>query len=404
MNILLLAPHPIYQERGTPIAVDLILKELSKLKDQVDVITYHEGREVKYDHITVHRILNIPFIHRIQPGFSWKKVICDIFMFFKVIRLVFKKDYQLVHAVEESVFIALVLKRLFKISYIYDMDSSLADQLVEKYTLLTPFAFLFNFLEGLAVRNAKAVMPVCDALACAVEKYKPEKVVILRDVSLLECVDSKANGNLKEELGIGGLLLMYIGNLAVYQGIDLLLESFALVLKKTDRVDLVIIGGEATDIQKYQKKSHHLGIYQKVHFLGPKSTEYLAWYLSEADILVSPRIKGKNTPMKLYSYLHSGKALLATNLQTHTQILDSKVAMLVEPAPEIFSKGMLRLIEDNALRLELGMAGKRLVGERFSYAIFHAKLNGLFDWLKMEMDQENSALSGTAEQSPNRRH
>ena len=31
MNILLLAPHPFYQERGTPIAVDLLLHGLGVL-------------------------------------------------------------------------------------------------------------------------------------------------------------------------------------------------------------------------------------------------------------------------------------------------------------------------------------------------------------------------------------
>ena len=59
--------------------------------------------------------------------------------------------------------------------------------------------------------------------------------------------------NLRVKLEISGLLLMYVGNLQVYQGIDLLLESFALVLKLAE-VDLVIIGGENSDIQKYQKK------------------------------------------------------------------------------------------------------------------------------------------------------
>jgi len=79
------------------------------------------------------------------------------------------------------VFIALVLKWLFKIPYVYDMDSSLAQQLVEKHPSLSPFTRLFNFFEGLAVRNAKAVVPVCAALAESIEKYHPEKIVILWD-------------------------------------------------------------------------------------------------------------------------------------------------------------------------------------------------------------------------------
>jgi hypothetical protein len=190
MNILFLAPHPFYEDRGTPIAVNLVLKVLSERSDTVDVITYHEGREVTFEGVTLHRTIKIPLINDIRPGFSWKKVICDVFMFFKAIRLVSKNRYQLVHAVEEAVFIALILKWVFGVPYVYDMDSSLAQQMIEKYPRLSLFESILNFFEGLAVRNAKAVIPVCDALAGIVEKYKPEKLLVLHDVPLLKEVGS----------------------------------------------------------------------------------------------------------------------------------------------------------------------------------------------------------------------
>lgn len=202
--------------------------------------------------------------------------------------------------------------------------------------------------------------------------------------------------SLRVKLEISGLLLMYVGNLEAYQGIDLLLESFALIVKKLAQVDLVIIGGENSDIQKYQKKALCLNTDRHVHFLGPKPVEHLGVYLSQADILVSPRIKGKNTPMKIYSYLDSGQAVLATALPTHTQLLDSRVAMLTEPTSEMFSEGMLRLTEDETLRRKLGMAGKKLIEERFSYASFCERLNDLFDWLQTEIEQEYNVTATKA--------
>lgn len=200
---------------------------------------------------------------------------------------------------------------------------------------------------------------------------------------------------MKAELGITGLVVMYVGNLEAYQGVDLLLESFALVQQKTDRVDLVIIGGQTPDIQKYQQKSFEQGIQKKVHFLGPKPVERLAEFLSEADILVSPRLTGKNTPMKIYSYLHSGKPLLATALLTHTQVIDSRVAMLAEPTCEAFSGAMLRLLEDKDLRMKLGTAGKQLIEEKYTYAVFRARLNGLMEWLEVEMRQGHTKTGNT---------
>ena len=186
MKVLVLAPHPFYQERGSPIALNAVLGVLSERGDQIDLVVYHEGKEVHHDNVIIHRIPSIPFANRIRPGFSWKKVVCDVFLFFTALRLVLKKHYHVVHAVEESVFIALMLKWCFKIPYIYDMDSSLPQQLAERYPFLRAFLGFFNFFEGLAVRNAIAVVPVCTALADSIDRYNPNKVVILQDVSFLK--------------------------------------------------------------------------------------------------------------------------------------------------------------------------------------------------------------------------
>jgi hypothetical protein len=186
LKVLVLAPHPFYQERGSPIALNAALGVLSERGDQIDLVVYHEGKEVHHDNITIHRIYSLPFVSHVRPGFSWKKVICDIFLFFTAMQLVLKKRYHVVHAVEESVFIALVLKWCFKIPYIYDMDSSLPQQLAERHPFLRAFLGFFNFFEGLAVRNAIAVVPVCTALADSIDRYNPNKVVILQDVSFLK--------------------------------------------------------------------------------------------------------------------------------------------------------------------------------------------------------------------------
>ena len=90
MNVLLLAPHPFYQDRGTPIAVRHLLRGLSERGDRVDVVTYHLGEPVRYRNVTIHRIACLPFIRSISPGPSWKKLVCDVLLFVKAIRLASK--------------------------------------------------------------------------------------------------------------------------------------------------------------------------------------------------------------------------------------------------------------------------------------------------------------------------
>lgn len=103
----------------------------------------------------------------------------------KAIKLVIanrKTPYTLVHAVEESVFIALFLKAVYGIPYIYDMDSSLALQVTEKWKLLKPLYPVLSVFEKLAVKYSLAVAPVCDSLGIIAEKYGAKSMVVLRDI------------------------------------------------------------------------------------------------------------------------------------------------------------------------------------------------------------------------------
>ena len=56
MNILLLAPQPFYQERGTPIAVRMLVETLCQAGNQVDLLTYHEGEDISLPGLKIYRI------------------------------------------------------------------------------------------------------------------------------------------------------------------------------------------------------------------------------------------------------------------------------------------------------------------------------------------------------------
>ena len=386
MKILFLAPHPVYQERGSPIAVKMVLGVMSLRRYEVDLVTYPEGESIDLPNVRFHRVPNLPFVRNMRPGFSVKKLICDFFMMFKIMSLVMRNRYQLVHAVEESVFFALVLKALFRLPFVYDMDSSLAQQMVEQKPRLRFLLPVLNALEGLAVKHAEVVIPVCDALGDIARSHAPKKITVLYDVPLLERNAGSAPERLRETLDIRGVMAMYVGNLEPYQGIDLLLEGFALAAQRVSALDLVIIGGAAEDIEKYKQKAKDLGVEGRVHLLGPRPIKQLAGYLAQADMLVSPRIKGENTPMKIYSYLDSGKPVLATNLRTHTQVLDGDTALLVPPRPKSLAAGLVRLARSEDLRRELGTSGKRLIQEKYNYPNFYSTLTGVLDELNERFD------------------
>ncbi|MGB3293532.1 MAG: glycosyltransferase family 4 protein [Phormidesmis sp.] len=199
--------------------------------------------------------------------------------------------------------------------------------------------------------------------------------------------------DLKAQFKIQGMLIMYVGNLERYQGIDLLIESFAKVLKAAPNAHLVAIGGNASDIQKYRTQASEYQTSSNIHFIGSRPVTQLKQYLDQADIVVSPRIQGSNTPMKIYSYLDSGKALLATDLTTHTQVLNSKIAHLAAPNVAAFAAGMQYLIDQPELRARLGRAAQSYIAKAHTYEAFSTKLNALYDWIDGELRTVPAASS-----------
>jgi len=384
VKILFLAPQPFYQDRGTPIAVRLALEVLAGGEGHtVDLLCYEEGADITIPNVKLHRI-SVPGVHGVGPGISLKKLVCDVVFAFAAFRMVWRargERYALVHAVEESVFIAWLIKFVTGIPYVYDMDSSLALQVTEKWFLLRPLAPILSFFERIAVKHAVAVVPVCDALAAIANRHGAADAQVLSDISLLnleqgtpESVDLRGEAEIPAE----DLVALYIGNLESYQGIDLLVEGFASIALRAPRVRIVVVGGRESHISEYRAMANRLGVGSRVHFLGPRPVSTLNGYLTQADILLSPRIRGNNTPMKIYSYLHAGVPMVATRLPTHTQVMDDSVAVLTPPTPEGFGAGIERLASDSDLRQRIGRAAFELAERRYTFSVFRETLSGIY--------------------------
>jgi glycosyltransferase involved in cell wall biosynthesis len=110
-----------------------------------------------------------------------------------------------------------------------------------------------------------------------------------------------------------------------------------------------------------------------VHFVGQHPVEEVPLYMALADILLSPRNKGTNTPLKLYTYLRSGKPILATQIYSHTQILNPDIAMLVSPTAEGLAQGALELLHNPQLASQLASNGQKVAEENYSWEVFLEK-------------------------------
>jgi glycosyltransferase involved in cell wall biosynthesis len=389
MKVLVLAPEPFFQVRGTPLAVKALLEVLSSQGHQTTVLTFPGGSDITVPNCTVRRLPPILGPQPVGPGFSFRKLGYDVFMMLPLaLASLFVERFDIVHAVEESVFIAAVGHMLTGVPYVYDMDSSLPQQMEERFPKLAPLSGLMARAEAFAVRHSTAVVAMSQALVDVARRYAPGKPAqCVQDFSLLESPCPQAE-RLQDVVGSSGPIVLYVGNLEPYQGIDLLLQAFARTVDRVPDSRLVVIGGVPKHVERYRSRAAALHLSRHVHLLGPRPSNLLGGYLSQATVLVSPRVKGQNTPMKIYSYLDSGTPLVATRLPTHIQVLDDTIALLAPPEAGAFGDAIVGLLEDPERRARLGAAAKRRVLKDFTREAFDKKMAAFYALVEREVRGE----------------
>ena len=77
-RVLVVAPQPFYQDRGTPIALRQVLEALSGLGYQVDVLTFPVGQDIELPGVRIFRAGNPFRIRGVPVGLSARKLLLDL--------------------------------------------------------------------------------------------------------------------------------------------------------------------------------------------------------------------------------------------------------------------------------------------------------------------------------------
>ncbi|VAX16302.1 hypothetical protein MNBD_NITROSPINAE02-1595 [hydrothermal vent metagenome] len=383
MKILFLSPQPFFEVRGTPINVKLVVTALGELGHKVDLLTYPHGDTPTIPGVTIKRIPG-SFLPKAPIGPSRIKVVFDAIMLLHALHLAFWNKYDAVHAVEESVFIAWIIKKLFGLPYVFDMDSHMSDQL--RYSRFIKDGKIVRFIEKMengAMRGAARIITVCQYLTDVASRVVPaDKIEQIEDIPMQ--TDPPPEGVTAQKLrGDYEIpphcpVILYTGNLEKYQGIDLLMESIPIITKEIPDARFVIVGGDEESVTRYKVIARTMGIGDNAVFTGLKPPSLISVFMDMADILLSPRLEGTNTPLKIYTYLESGKPIVATGLPTHTQVLTDDVAILAKPKKMEYASGILLLLKDTALGQKIGENGRKLVDENYNYEVFKSKVESAY--------------------------
>jgi glycosyltransferase involved in cell wall biosynthesis len=372
----MLAPEPFFEPRGTPFSEYHRIKALGELGHHVDLVTYPIGRDVQLPNLRVFRSLRPPFVHKVRIGPSITKVVLDTLMLFTILRRAITTRYDAIHSHEEMGLVGVWLARILRIPHLYDMHSSLPQQLSNfKYSGSSLLRRAFVVAEGQMVHGSDIVITICQELQDTVHEMGVGERALLIENVMGGDVDERATlgpAAIRTQWSIpaDAPLLLYTGTFEAYQGVELLIDASALLAKSHPSARVLVVGGEPAQVEAARRLAGARGAGGVMVFTGQQPAREIPAFVQAADILVSPRIRGTNTPLKIYSYLRSGKPIIATDLLTHTQVLSSDVARLVRPDADEFGRAMAELIDRPDERERLSRAAQALAAAKYSRDVY----------------------------------
>ena len=374
MRILMIAPEPFFEPRGTPFSEYHRIRALLDLGHTVDLVTYPFGKDVTLPGLRIFRAARPPFITRVKIGPSPAKLFLDMTLTLTALNRARKDKYDAVHSHEEGAAIGVVISAALGIPHLYDMHSSLPQQLENFAFSRSPLLRgMFQLLERTAIKRSRVTIVICPHLEVTARNIVPDaRVVLIENAPGSGDMPVAGSGKaIRSSLGIDDQapMVLYTGTFEAYQGLDLLFAAARIVLSERPDARFVLAGGKPDQVARAKLMTKRMGADNLV-FTGELPSEAIPAYLDAADALVSPRSSGTNTPLKIYQYLRSGRVIIATRLLTHTQVLSDEVAILTDPSAEGFARGILKAINDPVEAAQIGAAAKLLAETRYTYEAY----------------------------------
>jgi glycosyltransferase involved in cell wall biosynthesis len=375
LRVLFVAPQPFYEDRGTPIAVRQVLQALGQLGYAVDLLTYPVGSDVTIPGLRIFRGANPFGIRTVPVGLSVRKLLLDISLANALRAHLRSQSYSCVHAVEEMAFPAAFLGHRYGVPVLYDMQSSLPEQLSRRVPFRwAPVRRILERLERWLIERSDLIVSSA-GLAAQIQRAAPDAPV--REWHFPSApaeAEAPDVGALRKRLGLSAEepVILYSGTFEAYQGLPELIASIPLVRAQVPSATFVLVGADRANGLATLESTESLLRSGALRIVERQPRSEMAAYLTMADVLVSPRAYGGNLPLKIFDYLAAGRPIVATDIPTHRSVLAEDRAVLVAPHTEAIAQGILAVLGDR-------LRAQRLATAARSYAQTHLGWNRFVD-------------------------
>jgi glycosyltransferase involved in cell wall biosynthesis len=376
--IAVVAACPFPDRRGTPVRIQRLAEGLQQRGHEVHVVTYPHGAGPVAEGLVVHRVARAGTRDKGAPGPSTSKLlVLDPLLARLLRRLLRTQSIDLVHAHHyEGLLVALAARPGSGVPIVYDAHTLLEAELPSYGPRVPAWAkkAVGGRLDRWLPAKADHVIAVSDAIRdtlLAETRLGEDEVTTVSNGVECELFDASAAAGERR----GPPVVVFAGNLASYQGIDVLLEAFREVRARRSDVRLRIV--TESSFGPYEERARALGIRDAID-LVVTGFEDVPALLASADVAVNPRMDCRGIPLKLLNYMAASKPVVsfAGSAPGVEQGVNGWLVASGDVAG--FAHGVLTLLEDPARARQIGERARRHVEARHSWLAMSEAAEGVF--------------------------
>jgi glycosyltransferase involved in cell wall biosynthesis len=394
-KILTIAPTPFFADRGCHVRIYEEIKALQSLGHRITLCTYPIGRDM--DGIDIRRIRRIPWYHKLEAGPSWHKFYLDELLYQKIKKILKHESFDLIHAhLHEGVFIAGRLKKRFRLPIVADFQGGMTDE-------IKSHGFCGNnpwIMKGFLAMERR-INRIPDILIMSSKKSAqifqkdfgiPErKMRVIADGVDTEIfsINHHDKNQMKSELNLPSdrIIIIYLGLLTSYQGIDILIDIIPEVIQKIKNVHFLIMG--FPNEERYRKICDERKIASHVTFTGKIPYNEAPKYLACGDIAVSPKKSLTEANGKLMNYMAMGLPSVVFDTEGNREILGAEGIYAAYPDSGDFSRQLISILEDPSRQNQLYTRLREKAVKEFSWKERALSITQIYDEAIKGLRSEN---------------
>lgn len=387
-RILMIAPTPFFADRGCHTRIYEEIKALQQMGHKITLCTYPLGRNI--EGIDIRRTIRIPWYHKLEAGPSWHKFYLDELLYRRVKKILSNERFDLIHAhLHEGAFIAGRLKKKFNLPIVADFQGGLTDE-IRAHGFACHFSWImkgFRWLEK-KINKMPDLLIMSSRKAAEIFQHEfsihPDKMQVITDGVDPEAFVMKPEERkeMRKALGIldHQLVVVFLGLLTPYQGIDSLIKIIPEVIQKNQNVHFLIMGFPNEDY--YRKICKEKKIENHVTFTGKIPYNMARKYLSCGDVAVSSKTSKSEGNGKLMNYMAMGLPTVVFDTPVNREILGESGIYAEYPDIHSFQTKLIEILGDKVHRDLLQQSLRERATSQFSWKQRAYQITKLYQTLK----------------------